>query len=79
VRWAPAEVGRMRVRRGGEMRGHEKAGHSGKNRDRREVIGGGGISGEKSHDRREMIGGGGFLGEKGGLEGGERGEEVGFR
>ncbi len=57
----------MRVRRGGELRGHGRAGHSGKRRDRRGVIGGGGISGEKSHDRREVIGGGGFLGEKSGL------------
>ena len=36
--------------------GHERAGHNGKSRDRREVIGGGGISVEKSRDRREVIG-----------------------
>jgi hypothetical protein len=44
------------MRRGGGRKGHERAGHNGKSRDRREVIGGGGISVEKSRDRREVIG-----------------------
>ncbi len=42
--------------RGGGRKRHERAGHNGKSSDRREVIGGGGISGEKSRDRREVIG-----------------------
>ena len=55
------------------MKGHGRAGHSGENRDRREGIGGGGISGEKSRDRREVIGGEGILGKKSDWEWGKRG------
>ncbi len=44
------------MRRGGGRKGHERAGHNGKSRDRREVIGGGGILVEKSRDKREVIG-----------------------
>ena len=51
------------------MKGHGRAGHSGESRDRREVIGGGGVSGEKSRDRREVIGGGDFVGNKSLVEG----------
>ena len=66
------------------MKGCGRAGHSGKSHERREVIGGGGVSGEESSDRREVIGGGGFLGKKsrrkwGKREGGKRGGEMGFR
>ena len=61
------------------MKGHGRAGHSGENRDRREGIGGGGISGEKSRDSREVIGGEGILGKKSDWEWGKRGGEMGFR
>ena len=56
---------------GGDWKGHGRAGHSGKSRERREVIGGAGLSGEEGRDRREVIGGGGFLGKKSGRKGGK--------
>ena len=46
----------MMVRRGGEMKSHGRAGQSGKSRDRRGAIGGGGVAGDKSRDRRKVIG-----------------------
>ena len=49
---------------GGDWKGHGRAGHSGKSRERREVIGGGGNSRDGSRDRSEVIGGGGILGRK---------------
>ena len=55
------------------MKGHGGAGHSGESRDRREVIGGGGITGVGSRDSREVIGGEGILGRKSGREWGKRG------
>ena len=64
---------------GGEWKGRGRAGHSGKNRERREVIGGGGISGEEIGERREVIGGEGILGKKSDWEWGKRGGEMGFR
>ena len=38
------------------MKSHGRAGQSGKSRDRRGAIGGGGVAGEKSRDRRKVIG-----------------------
>ena len=49
---------------GGEWKGHGRAGHSGKNRVRRAVIGGGGLSEDESRERREMIGEGVIVGRK---------------
>ena len=46
---------------GGEWKGHGRAGHSGKSRVRRAVIGGGGLSEDGSRERREMIGEGGIV------------------
>ena len=43
------------------------------------MIGGGGISGEKSRDSSEVIGGEGILGKKSDWEWGKRGGEMGFR
>ena len=64
---------------GREVKGHGRAGHSGESRDRREVIGGGGLSGEESGDRREVIGGEELLGKKSDREWGKRGGTMGFR
>ena len=49
---------------GGEWKGHDRAGHNGKSRERREVIGVGGLSGDVSRERREMMWEGGNLGRK---------------
>ena len=64
---------------GKRRRGCGRAGHSGKSRGRREVIGGGVVPGEESSERREVIGGGGILGKKSDWEWGKRGGEMGFR
>ena len=49
---------------GGEWKGHSRAGHSGKSRGRRAMIGVGGLSEDGSRERREMIGEGGIVGRK---------------
>jgi hypothetical protein len=59
---------RSRKRYGREMKSHERARHNGKSRDRREVIGRGGILGEKSGVEWGESGGEVCFGEKDGEE-----------
>ena len=49
---------------GGEWKSHGRAGHSGKSRVRRAMIGVGELSEDGSRERREMIGEGGIVGRK---------------
>ena len=54
---------------GGEWKSHGRAGHSGKSRVRRAMIGVGELSEDGSRERREMIGEGGIVGRKRGESG----------
>ena len=49
---------------GGEWKSHGRAGHNGKSRGRRALIGVSGLSEDGSRERREMIGEGGIVGRK---------------